>query len=161
MLWRIFNNLDFKQLFGLLGLFLRNPLYTIPTIFATKDCMNIAQREYGSKHHLSNPANAFRHALWVILITRKCLKWKNNEEKAVSWAKKFTDWHEDFSPNKPLDRAMDLHNNQVGLAFYKDVKNKTEEEIVSFLKEKALEAKRVETVDAVESFENKLVYIES
>lgn len=159
MLWRIFNGLDYKQLFGLLALFLRNPLYTIPTIFATKDCMAIAQREYGNKHHLSNPANAFRHALWVILIIRKCLKWKNNEEKAIAWAKSFTDWHEDFSPNEPLEHAMDLHNNQVGVSFYEEIKDKTEEEIVSFLKEKASEAVKIKTVDEVDKFENKLVYI--
>lgn len=160
MLWRIFNGLDYKQLFQLLGLFLRNPLYTIPTIFATKDCMAIAEKEYGNKHHLSNPANAFRHALWVILIIRKCLKWKNNEEKAIAWAKSFTDWHEDFSPNEPLDREMDLHNNQVGISFYEEVKNKNEEEIVLFLKQKAAKAKRIEAVDDVKSFQNQLIYIE-
>lgn len=160
MLWRIFKNLDFKQLFGLLGLFLRNPLYTISTIFATKDCMAIAQQEYGNKHHLSNPANAFRHALWVILIIRKCLKWKNKEESAISWAKKFTDWHEDFSPNEALERAMDLHNNQVGIFFYSEVKAKNEEDIVSFLKQKASEAEKIKTVHEVEKLEKILVYLE-
>lgn len=160
MLWRIFNGLDYKQLFGLLGLFLRNPLYTIPTIFATKDCMTIAQQEYGSKHHLSNPANAFRHALWVILIIRKCLKWKNNEEKAIAWTKSFTDWHEDFSPNKALEQAMDLHNNQVGVSFYNEVMDKAEEEIVSFLKQKALEAGKIKTLAEVTNFDNELVYID-
>jgi hypothetical protein len=160
MLWKIFNRLDFKQLFGLLGLFIRNPLYTIPTIFATKDCMAIAEKEYGSKHHLSNPANAFRHALWVILIIQKCLKWKNDEEKATAWAKNFTDWHEKFSPNEPLEHAMDLHNNQVGIYFYEEVKGKSKEEIVSFLKQKASEAIKIETVEEVEKFEKVLVYIQ-
>ena len=160
MLWRIFKNLDFTQLFGLFGLFFRNPLYMIPTIFATRDCMNIAQQEYGNKHHLSNPANAFRHALWVILIIRKCLKWRNNEEKAISWAKKFTDWHEKFSPNELLEEAMDLHNNQVGISFYEEVMGKSEEEIISFLKQKASEAKKIETVDQVGNLERILVYID-
>lgn len=160
MLWRIFNGLDYKQLFGLLGLFLRNPLYTIPTIFATKDCMAIAQKEYGNKHHLSNPANAFRHALWVILIIRKCLKWRNNEEKAIAWAKDFTDWHEEFSPNEPLDRAMDLHNNEVGAALYEEIKDKSEGEIISFLKMKASESVKIKAVDEFENFEKKLVYID-
>ncbi len=160
MLWKIFNKLDYKQLFGLLGLFSRNPFYTIPTIFATRDCMAIAQKEYGSKHHLSNPANAFRHALWVILIIRKSLKWKNNEEKATAWAKEFTDWHEKFSPNEPLEHAMDLHNNQVGISFYNEVKGKNKEEIMSFLKQKASEAVKIKAVEEIEKLGNKLVYIQ-
>lgn len=122
--------------------------------------MNIAQREYGSKHHLSNPANAFRHALWVVLITRKCLKWRNNEENALTWAKTFTDWHEDFSPNEALERAMDLHNNEVGLSFYEKVKTKDEEEIISILKGKASEAVKITTVNEVKDLEGILVYIE-
>ena len=160
MLWKIFKNLDFSLLFALSGLFLKNPMYMIPTIFATRDCMNIASHEYGSKHHLSTPANAFRHALWVILIIRRCLKWKNNEEKAFSWAAKFTAWHEEFSPNEALEQAMDLHNNQVGLSIYKQVKDKSEDEIVSFLKIKASEAIKIRTVNDVENLDMRLVYIE-
>jgi hypothetical protein len=159
MLWRILKQLDYKQLFGLLGLFLKNPLYAVPTVFATKKCMAIAQREYGSKHHLSNPANAFRHALWVILIVQKCSKWKNDEEKAIVWARKFTDWHEDFSPNAALERAMDLHNNQMGIVFYEAIKHKNEAEIIRFLKQKASEAVKVFTVSEIEKLENRLVYI--
>ncbi len=160
MLWQIFKNLDFKQLFGLFWMFLRNPLYAIPTVLATKECMDIAQREYGSRHHLGNPANAFRHALWVILIIQKCLKWKNNEEKAIAWAKEFTDWHEKFSPNEPLEHAMDLHNNQMGIVFFEELKNKTEAETISFLKTKASIAVKIETVEEVENFKTELIYIE-
>ena len=135
-------------------------MYAFPTIFATKRCMNIAYEQYGSKHHLGNPANAFRHALWVILITKKCLKWQKNEQKAKAWAKKFTDWHEDFSPNEALEEAMDLHNNQMGIFYFDEIKDKNEVEIVSFLKQKASEAVKILTVDEVENFEDKLVYID-
>lgn len=122
--------------------------------------MNIAYEEYGSKHHLGNPANAFRHALWVILITKMCLKWQNNEQKAKMWAKKFTDWHEDFSPNENLERAMDLHNNTMGLRYFEQVKDRNEAETVSYLKQKASEAVRILTVKEVKSIEDKLVYID-
>lgn len=148
------------QLFGLLWLFLKNPVYTLPTIFATKRCMNIAYREYGSKHHLSNKANAFRHALWVILIIKRCLKWRNDEEKAKTWAKTFTDWHEDFSPNEPLERTMDLHNNHVGISFFEEIKDKSEAEIVSFIKQKASEAVQIKTVEDIGKLKNELVYIQ-
>jgi len=159
MFWRIIKELDFKQLFGLFWLFLQNPIYAFPTIFATKRCMNIAQKEYGGEHHLSNPANAFRHALWVILIVKKCLKWSNNEEKAKVWAKKFTDWHEDFSPNAALERAMDFHNNEMGIIFLEEIKNKNEAEIISFLKQKASEAIKIESVEEVKNNKKTLIYI--
>lgn len=160
MLWRIFKRLNFKQLFGLFWMFVKNPLYTFPTIFATQKCMKIAYKQYGSAHHLSNKANAFRHALWVVLIAKKCLKWRKNEEKAISWAKTFTDWHEDFSPNEPLERAMDLHNNEVGSYYFKELKHKCEDEIVSFLKHKAAEAVQISTFSEVVNYKNKLVYID-
>jgi hypothetical protein len=160
MLWQIFKNLDFKQIFGLFWMFSKNPMYVLPTVLATKECMDIAQREFGSKHHLSNPANAFRHAFWVILIIRKCLIWKRNEEKAILWAKKFTDWHEKFSPNEALEEAMDLHNNQMGIVFFEEIKYKNEVKTISFLKQKASEAVKIETVEEVENFKTKLVYIE-
>lgn len=160
MLWRIVGNLDFKQLFSLLWMFLKNPLYALPTVLATKRCMAIAQREYGYKHHLNNPANAFRHALWVILIAKKCLKWQNNEKKATAWAKRFTDWHERFSPNEALEQAMDLHNIAVGLVFFQKVKHENEAEIVSFLKQKASEAVKISVVEEVINNENRLVYIQ-
>ncbi len=121
--------------------------------------MNIAQREYGSRHHLSNPANAFRHAFWVILIVKKCLKWRADEEKAKAWAITFTNWHEDFSPNAALERAMDLHNNEMGIVFFEEIKNKTEAEIVSFLKRKASEAIKIEKLEEVGNIEVDLVYI--
>ena len=159
MFWRIITNLDFKQLFRLLGLFLRNPFYAIPTIFATQKCIAIAQKEYGDRQNLNNPPNAFRHSLWVILIIKKCLKWKNNSEKAKAWAKKFTDWHEKFSPNEALEEAMDLHNNKVGIVFYEELKNKKDNEIISFLKQKASEAVKILTVEEVEEISTELVYI--
>src|SRR5690606_20523482 len=128
MLWQIIKKLDFKQLFGLFGLFLKNPLFAISTFFATKACVEIVYKEFGSRHHLSNRANAFRHALWVVLIIQKSLYWKTDAEKAIKWAIKFTTWHEDFSPNEALERTMDLHNNHMGAIYFEAVKYKKKAE---------------------------------
>ncbi len=157
--WDLFKRLNYRQLFGLAEMFIKNPVYAIPTVQASNKCMAISQKEYGSKHHLSNRANAFRHALWVILITQKCVKWKVNEKKAIEWAKRFTDWHEDFSPNRALDRAMDLHNNSTGAFFYEQINAQDEPQIISFLKQKASEAKKIETVEDTLKYQNKLVFI--
>lgn len=159
MPWDLFRRLNYRQLLGLLGMFIKNPVYAIPTVIASNKCMAISQKEYGSKHHLSNPANAFRHALWVILIAKKCMIWKNDEERAMAWAKKFTDWHEDFSPNKALERAMDLHNNQMGAIYFEAVKYKKKVEIITFLRQKASEAQKISAVEDTKKYPNKLVYI--
>lgn len=159
-MWQLIKTLDFKQLFRLFWLFLTHPVYAVPTIFATKKCMDIANKEYGSKHHFGNRANAFRHALWVNLIIKKCLKWHKNEEKAKAWAKRITDWHEVFAKNETLEKAMDLHNNAAGITFYKEIQHNNEAEMITFLKKKASEAIQIETVADANKMEKSLVFIE-
>jgi hypothetical protein len=51
--------------------------------------------------------NAFKHALWSALLTAEI------DEKA---AKRITDGHEDWPGNPPNEKAMDLHNNETGIA---------------------------------------------
>lgn len=121
--------------------------------------MAISEREYGDRHNFDNPANAFRHALWVILIIRKCLKWNKNLEKAEAWAKEFTDWHEKFAPNKPFPRAMDLHNNKVGIHYFKMTQALSEAELIAFLKQKAEEAIKINASQETEKWDNKLVFV--
>lgn len=160
MIFRILRNLDFRQLFSLGKLFLKNPAYAVPTLSATKRSMRIATKEYGEKHHLDNKANAFRHALWNILIIRACLKCRSNVEKALQWAETITTWHEDFSPNPPLERVMDLHNNEIGRNLFLKTENLSEEEMVDFIKQEASAAKKIFKVEDCEKYKNELVYIE-
>lgn len=160
MFLKVLKSIDAKQLFGLLRLFLQKPKFAFPTIAATIECMKIAEREFGKSHHLHNKANAFRHALWNILIAKNCLSWDKNLESVLEWAEKTTTWHEHFSPNKPLEKAMDLHNNAMGRKFFPNLKNTSEEKIVEFLKEKSEGAKKILKIEEIGTFENALVYIE-
>ncbi|TRZ45955.1 DUF6973 domain-containing protein [Robertkochia solimangrovi] len=114
----LIRSLDFSQLLSLNKYFLSNPLFFIATITATKSCMLICNDQFGDTHHQNNQANAFRHAFWNAMIIRQCLKYTSKVENAMSWSKKITDWHEEFSPNERLARVMDLHNNAVGRTFY-------------------------------------------
>lgn len=160
MIVGILRNLNFHQLLMLGKLFLKNPRYAVPTLVATKHCMRIATREYGEKHHLDNKANAFRHALWNLLILRSCLKWNSNLEKAMQWSKTITDWHEEFSPNPAIEKAMDLHNNEIGRNLFLETKSLSEEELINFLKQKATKAKRIFNVEDCEHYKNEMVFIE-
>ncbi len=93
---------------------LRRPLLVYPTWKATKQTLEICDSIYGKAHHKNGKANAFRHALWNVLICQKTLKITKNKDKSAFWAQKVTHLHEKLTKNEILDTAMDLHNNAVG-----------------------------------------------
>lgn len=109
--------MNWSKLGNLALLCLRHPLYIIPSYRATRKTVAVCDENFGSEHHKNGRANAFRHALWNALIIQYCKKWFPSAMRAKAWAKRFTDWHEDFSPNSELARAMDYHNNRVGREF--------------------------------------------
>ena len=141
-------------------LFIRHPLNLIPTFLASYQCVQISNELYGNLHHKNNATNAFRHALWNFLIVKKCSKWRRNTRKAIRWGQKITDWHEEFSPNAPLEKEMDLHNNHIGRKLFIRNDEQSLEQAVNILKEKVIEAKRITSVDDIKNCNNHLVYIE-
>jgi len=106
--------MDLKQLWSLSVLSLRHLWFVIPTIRATRKTVAICNERYGKAHHKNGPENGFRHALWNMLIVKKSIEKGLTLERSLAWAKTITDWHEAFSPNEELARAMDIHNNRVG-----------------------------------------------
>ncbi len=140
-------------------LFMRHPLNLIPTFLATYQCVKISDEHYGTLHHQNNATNAFRHALWNFLIAKKCAGWRRNKRKAIRFAQKITDWHEEFSPNEPLEKEMDLHNNHVGRKLFIQENEKSIEKFVVFLKEKVTSAKRITKIEDIEMYSTELVYI--
>ena len=159
MIWQRLKSVSIKQLFMLVKLFLPKPLYIPLTLKASTRAMSIASDEYGKKHNGNTKANAFRHALWTVLICQAVFSRKQSPEKSVKWAKKVTDFHEKLAPNKPLEREMDLHNNTIGCNLWKENKNLSEAEFITLLKEKSAAAKQVKTVDEVKDFKENLVYM--
>lgn len=151
--------LEFSKLWRLAWIGLKNPLLVLPTHKATMGTMDICDRIYGDTHNADNKANAFRHALWNIMIVKGSLKFLKSEDKAISWAKKITTLHEMLMPNNPLEREMDLHNNRIGRSFFIELRNSSEEEIIQFLKERASEAVKIKSVEDTQDLKEKLVYI--
>lgn len=150
-----------RQLLKLALLFGRKPTYIFPTLKATKEALHIAGVEFGNRHSKNNRANAFRHALWTVLLGQLVYAKNKNLDAAKDWAKKVTDLHENLAVNKPLERAMDLHNNAVGIAALKDLVTASREDTVYFLKEKALKGRQVNDPGELEQHPNQLVYITS
>ena len=159
MIRKILRMADFKELPGLFWLVLKHPLFIIPTLEATKLTMQIAQREYGEKHKGNTAENAFRHALWSFIIAKKCLKWNNNIPKVLRWVKLITEKHEVIAPNPPLERAMDEHNNVLGMQLFEQSPNWEIAKAVSHLKTAITTAKKIEKPSEADSFGDELVYI--
>nr|WP_236642024.1 hypothetical protein [Dokdonia sinensis] len=105
----------------------------MPTIRGTRKTVATCDELYGKKHHKNGPENAFRHALWNVLIVRRSLDKNLPLDKSLAWAKTITDWHEDFSPNSDLARAMDLHNNRVGRDLIAEFPKESEDFLVGQL----------------------------
>ncbi len=158
-IWGLARQFSFKQLFRLSLLVLQKPFFINPTLKATRRTMSICNSLYANSHHKNGRANAFRHALWNILICQNVFKITQNEEKSLIWTQKITDLHEKLIPNEPLAELMDLHNNEIGRKHFSLLKNNSEERIISFLKECAVKAKKISEIEEAKNYKNDLVYI--
>ena len=158
--WKIIKELNYKQLTSLVGLFFRHPLYMIGTLQATLLTFQISQRTFPNIHGKHNKANAFRHALWNLLIAKKCAQFSNNQKSVLSWTKKITDWHEEFAPNEKLAKTMDLHNNRIGRDLYAQLSQKTVQEIEVFIIQQLNTAIKIKNIEKIENHTNQLVYLE-
>jgi hypothetical protein len=65
-----------------------------------------ARRQFSGGQH-NGPADAFRHCYWSALLAR---------DIGADNAKAFTDAHEAYGSNPAGEKAMDLHNNSVGIS---------------------------------------------
>jgi 3-polyprenyl-4-hydroxybenzoate decarboxylase len=158
--WSIIKTLDFKQIWILFLWFLQHPLFMIATVKATFSTVRIAQKEFPDIHNEHNKANAFRHALWNVLIAKESAEFSKDLEEILNWTKTITDWHEEFSPNKEMSKLMDLHNNKFGRNKFSEVKNQSRNHIIKILKNELQNAIQIIQKSDFKNFENQLVYLE-
>lgn len=151
--------MDFSTLWRLLVLCIRHPLYIVPTIKATRKTVVVCDEEFGRAHHKNGRANAFRHALWNALIVHHCIKWYPKTMRAQAWAKRITDWHEDFSPNSELARAMDYHNNRVGRTFVTQHLDAGEAQLIQLVMKMIPHSRKLTTIEEMRLEPTILVHI--
>lgn len=114
--------LSFFQLRKLTLQLLKHPLFSIQTFVATLRTFQLSRKYFPNTHYQNGRGNAFRHALWCCLIMMYCCK-VSSPQKSKIWCKKITDLHEDLFINEPILRAMDLHNNQIGINLFMEMLN--------------------------------------
>ena len=151
----------FGQLMRLFGWTLRHPLWMFAAAKATARTMQIVQEKFPDIHGKDNKANAFRHALWNALIASNCYRIKKDVELVLSWTQRITDWHEDFSPNKPLARAMDIHNNQIGRGVFRECLEMEEQALCEILTEQLTTAVQIASLEEMQKCSDNLIYIEN
>ena len=159
-IWSRVRQLKPDQLIQLSLLFLSKPFLIGPTLKATKRTMVLCDELFGKAHHRSNKANAFRHALWNVLICLKTLKKTHNKEKSIIWTKKVTSLYEKVTDNRKMEKAMDLHNNKVGLNLFPSVFDKKEGEIICILQNMMEKSQKATNNDDFIKFNNNLVHLE-
>lgn len=114
---RTLRTLTLKKLVKLLSVTLPHPLFSVLSFYATVQSFVIARKYFPETNSANGIGNAFRHALWTCLIMMYCCK-ISSPQKALSFCKRITDLHEELFPNEPLEKKMDLHNNQVGMDLF-------------------------------------------
>ena len=155
--------LDFKRLVKLLGLLLRHPLFAFFTLVATIKTFKITNKKFPETHHKNGKGNAFRHALWCCLIMMYCCK-ISSPQKSLKWCKQITDLHEELFVNEQIARAMDLHNNQIGMNLFMTMLEGIHRqffETLFFMEplyEKSQEAKLISSIEEIE--EGRMAIIE-
>jgi len=161
-IWSRIKKLSLKQLFLLVKTFVKYPIYFFPTQRATTRTMAICDKLFGKAHHKNNATNAFRHALWNILIAYYCYQKNNSVEKSVRWAKTITDLHEKIAPNIPIETTMDLHNNAIGRQLF--IENKlhiaSENDVVDLLLKKLKSSVLVSSIDDINKQSVNFVHLE-
>lgn len=158
-IWGVLALVKPKDVWSLTKLLLRFPLFAIPTVKATIKCVRLSNKYFGKTHHRNNAANAFRHALWNYLIVMECKVWTRHSDKAILWATLITNWHEEFSPNKDLARAMDLHNNKVGRNLYKQNKQLPAKDGITTLLEMVPRAEKISKNEDLQKYTDRLVHL--
>ena len=157
--WEVIKNLNFKQTSALFVWFLKHPIFMLATFKATANTLKVAERKFPKIHGAHNRANAFRHALWNVLIAKECNKFSNSLNEVLNWTKLITDWHEEFAPNAPLEKFMDLHNNAFGRKIFTILKDKSAAEIINTLILKMNTAVKISEISKIEEINN-LVFLE-
>lgn len=96
----------FNQLTEQERAYLRSHPHHVPVIMRAREfAQSEARRLFAISGHNDN-SDAFRHCLWSAQLAR---------DIGIVNARIYTTAHESSPRNSPKERAMDLHNNQVGL----------------------------------------------
>ena len=158
------SSLTFSKLLKVFWLGISHPLFTYLYTYASFKAFVKAKELYPETSSTNGKGNAFRHAYWCCLIMMYFCK-ISSPKKSARWCKKYTDFHEDLFPNKPLETKMDKHNNSIGIDYFLELLSGTHRQFfestffIKGLQSKVEHAIMIKSLD--EKFdESQLIYLE-
>jgi hypothetical protein len=157
------------------------PALASPIKKATEKANSLTESNYPESGKWRDKADAFRHAIWNVLICKYVGENKNKISDCTKIAEEFTTIHE-TGAEKPsymtdvdweLDKKMDLHNNRkgreifetmasivkVGLFKVNRVSTPSEDLIVNQIKNKLYTATKISNSTDLSPYDSRLVYI--
>src|SRR5690606_33816071 len=161
---RTISTLSFKKILMLIRATAPHPLFTLISFYATIRSFALAQKHFPRTSSANGIGNAYRHALWTCLIMMYCCK-ISSPEKSLDFCKRMTDLHEELFPNKPLEKKMDLHNNQVGMDLFMELLPGIHRQFFEtnfFVEKLFVKTKTAKLLTSLEeNFGSELVYLEN
>lgn len=158
-LFKILSRIKPLGFWQLIKLAVPHVMFLWPTYRATQTCMQLSTAYFGRKHYQNGQANAFRHALWNVLITKYCTTSAKTITRALNWTKKITDWHEATFFSKELPMKMDYHNNEVGRNLFKEYPKWSQVAFVQRLLDLSTRAIKINSKIDLDQYKNQLVFI--
>ena len=161
--------------------FVWHPALASPIKKATEKSISLTASNFPNISAYQNKADAFRHAIWNVLICKYIGEDKNEISDCISRAEDFTTKHE-TGASKPdkmtdeaweLDKQMDLHNNAQGLKYFegvawivkegwfkvKRVRAPSEDDLVTGIKNKLNSAQKISKASDTSKYPSNIVYI--
>ncbi len=158
-----------------------HPSLASPIKKAKEKANSLTDTNYPTSEKWRDKADAFRHAIWNVLICKYVGLDRNEISNCTEAAEEFSTKHE-TGADKPgtmtdidweLDKKMDLHNNAQGRKYFesvawivrvgwfkvKRVRAPSEDEIVTGIKTKLNSAQKISTSNDTSKYPNNIVYI--
>lgn len=159
MIWKQLKKLNFWQLIKLFRVFALRPHHIILTFDATKKAIKISDRIFPEIHHENGFPNAFRHALWNVLLCQAFYRKNKSLVKTIQRVDQITMLHENLFQNKDLEKAMDIHNNRVGQKLFVKNPDFSEEKFTELLLGKELKAIKISKSTDLKELPETLVHV--
>ena len=161
--------------------FVWHPALAEPMKKAKEKAEELTSLNYPNISAYQNKADAFRHAIWNVLICKYIGESKNEISDCIKRADDLTTKHE-TGASKPdkmtndeweLDKQMDLHNNAQGRKYFesvawivkegwfkvKRVRAPSEDDLVTGIKNKLNSAKKINKASDTSIYPSNIVYI--
>lgn len=115
---------------------LKHPFNAVKLNKAKEKAYNLTKEYMGSDTDTRNKVDAFRHAIFAIVLAKEA---SGTKHEKIKWSRDFCDAHEKGYKYTEYSSEMDCHNNEVGLRYYTNTAVRKFKQLLFFKIEKSPE----------------------